>query len=692
MNNAQNAQDERSDDDRPDGVNEESGGHHDVEATDVARILPSAVRISSRRGGGLADALRPVVEKAVAASVRTDPSRLADTAIPVVGLALRRAAGRCMLGLVRAVNLVVFSLFTIRGWRWRFESMRTGRSFEEVARRHTATWPVKQVLLIHRRTGLLLAEVRSPLFASRDSDMVSGMLTAIQDFMRDSFPAAHPNEKGELRTIEVGGSTVWVEPGPLATIAAVIEGHAPPQLRPAFEEALTTIHKTLGREMQDFDGDTAPYERSRPALEACVDLRAPGSGIRILPLTWLLLAALVAVPAAWLYRVGIERHRWAAYTGMLEQEPGLVVTATGRRDGRRFVAGLRDPLARDPGELLAAAKLDAAGVVSRWHPYYAMETVFTMARARRALEPPPTVVLACEDGVLRARGTAPSDWIKRAEAAVDRLPCVSSFDASGVRTEFTDRQERWERYLAALEGRPGVIVIETGRRDGRFYVAGLRDPLAADPMALLADAGLEPSDVIGRWEPYQALDSRVVLRRAEQVLRPPSGVELSVADGVLSVTGRAPHEWIVQVEVLARTLPGMSRVDMDELVDVEAASFEDLRKKIDGEVFRFLEGTADLWPLQKKRVEGITRDIGKLYRLGRRLGRPVSIRITGHTTSSDDPRTDDQVGMGVARRVLSVLELQGLRKDLFSLHSVVEQRVAGGAERYVTLRVVIADE
>ena len=87
---------------------------------------------------------------------------------------------------------------------------------------------VEQVLLIHRPTGLKLEHCFAPTVAYQDPEMVSGMLTAIQDFVRDSF-SAPPGET--LDSLRVGDLEVWVEQGPHATIAAVIRGHAPASLR-----------------------------------------------------------------------------------------------------------------------------------------------------------------------------------------------------------------------------------------------------------------------------------------------------------------------------------------------------------------------------------------------------------------------------------------------------------------------------
>lgn len=68
--------------------------------------------------------------------------------------------------------------------------MRTGASFAEVVLRHTLLYRVEQVFLVHRESGLLLHHLTAQSIAAQAPDMVAGMLTAIQDFARDSFQVA----------------------------------------------------------------------------------------------------------------------------------------------------------------------------------------------------------------------------------------------------------------------------------------------------------------------------------------------------------------------------------------------------------------------------------------------------------------------------------------------------------------------
>jgi len=666
-------------------------------ASQVGMVLPKAVRLSSRKGFGLADALRPTVERAISASARSDPSRLVDALLPVVGPAFRRWTAEALRNLLQGCNLVVFSLFTFRGWQWRFEALRTGRTFLEVVRRHTSTWPVKQVLLIHRRTGLLLAEVRSPAFTAQDADVVSGMLTAIQDFVHDSFAGGNDAE-GQLEAIEMGDMTVWIEQGPLATVAAVIDGKAPPDLRPAFEDTLAKIHAKLGRELEQFSGDTAPFERSHLYLEACMDLRSPDRGMRVLLLTRLILAAPIVLLCLWGFNTARRHYQWVRYVDSLQGHPGIRIIQTGKENGRFTVTGLRDPLAPDPADMLAASGLSPSDVTATWEPYTAVRPDFIVTRARAILDPPSTVILEFNDGVLGLRGLATSRWIAQARASAPGLAGVSALDTQHLRDEYSDRLVRWRTYLHALTTTPGIVVLAEGRRDGRFTLLGLRDPLARDPADVLADSGLQDRDVITVWKPYQALHPDIVLARAKQILSPPHTVDLGYTGTVLNVTGAASHTWVRRAATLADVLPGVAKVNTSQLQDLEVNAFDAAREAVDSEIFRFLGDSPDLWPGQKKRVEDLVANIRTLSRLGQRIDQRFSIEIVGQTTATDQESRDERIGRGLAQRVLDVLTMQDLDPAVFTTRvqravprAGVEESGAD-AVSYVTLKVILPED
>ncbi|MCE5244969.1 MAG: OmpA family protein [Syntrophobacteraceae bacterium] len=390
-------------------------------AAEVSGVLPEAVALSSGRDGRLAAALAPTVEEILKASVRKDPRTLVAALFPVMGPAIRKAIAETVKRMIQSFDQIIGQSFSWRGLKWRIEALRTGRPFGEVVLLHSLVYRVEQVFLIHRETGLLLQHVVAGSVEAQEPDMVSGMLTAIGDFVHDSF-----RTEGEeaLNVVQLGELNLWVEQGPRAIVAGVIRGTPPEGLRQSFTEALELIHAEQRQALETFEGDNAPFEASRPCLEACLSAQYKAGGRRLSPITVLCLLALAAALAWWGWCAVQSDLRWDAYVRKLSAEPGIVVVETGKRHGQRFLSGLRDPLSKDPSDLLKEAGIDSGEVAFRWEPYYALNDSFVLARAMQLLNPPETVSLAFDKGILTVEGTASHQWIRELRGRLPALPGV----------------------------------------------------------------------------------------------------------------------------------------------------------------------------------------------------------------------------------------------------------------------------
>ena len=90
-----------------------------------------------------------------------------------------------------------------KGLKWRWQAMTSDRSYAEIVLANSVICSVDEVLLIHRETGLLLVHASRDPQHARDADLVSSMLTAIEDFARDSFDL---DDEDSLSSFSMGGS------------------------------------------------------------------------------------------------------------------------------------------------------------------------------------------------------------------------------------------------------------------------------------------------------------------------------------------------------------------------------------------------------------------------------------------------------------------------------------------------------
>ena len=401
-----------------------------VTAEELAEGLPEAITLRGQRDRQLAKALAPAVEDAISDSVRRNPQEIATAIFPVLGPAIRKAIAETMAALVASVNTALGHSFSPRGLRWRIEAWRTGVPFAQVVIKHSLVYRVEQVFLIHSATGLLLAHAAPPDQAATDADLISGMLTAIRDFVGDSF--APEKDAGGLRTFSVGELNIIVEQGPLALLAAVVRGQASDELLLKLKETIETVHLQYATALHEFEGETTPFAGAHDVIAECVQTvlvtdaaRAPEHRRRAW-LPWAIGAAVIVIAFA-----GLEwrmRRQWNRAIARIEAEPGIVLVRADRGGRRWRLSGLRDPLAARPAAVLAAVGVDTEMVDGRWQPYVSLDPVIVLLRSRAQLAAPATVTLTLATDTLHATGFAPLDWVARVGALQAFPPGVEHLD------------------------------------------------------------------------------------------------------------------------------------------------------------------------------------------------------------------------------------------------------------------------
>jgi len=432
----------------------------------LARALPDALA-HSKDDRRLKEALVPPVEAVITTSVRRNPRPLADALFPVIGPAIRKAIAHTLGGMMESLNRTLEQSVSLSAFKWRLIAWRTGRPFAEVVLLNTLVYRVEQVFLIHANTGLLLQHVVADAVPAQDADMVSGMLTAIRDFARDSF-GGHADDT--LDTFRVGELSGVVEQGPRAYVAAVVRGTPPADLRLTLQNAIETIHLRQADDLEGFDGDASRFDDARPVLQECLETRfrtsdAPASYRR----WWIAGGLAAALVAAWLGLRWADQRRFDRYLAALGEQPGLVVVDSRRAGGRFLVTGLRDPLAIDPQSLVAASGLAADRVTGRWQLYQGTDPRLALPRAEAVLRPPPGVRLTMQGDTLVATGEAPSAWMRDALLLARTLPAVRQVDLSGLQnSELRDASRRLEaRMVQFTRGTPELAP------DQEFALAGM---------------------------------------------------------------------------------------------------------------------------------------------------------------------------------------------------------------------------
>lgn len=461
-------------------------------SSEVGEILPQAMLKSSQHGAELSEAMVPTVEEIVRLSIKKDINKFADALFPVIGPAIRKAIKETIRQMLQSLNRTLEQSLSWQGFKWRLESFRTGIPFAQITLLHGLIYQVEQVFLIHRETGLLLTHLGRDDVNNQNPDLVSSMLSAINDFVGDSFEV---EANRTLDSIEVGEISIWIEPGPDAILAVAIRGEAPNSLRTTMQQTLEQVQTELGGVLTDFNGDTLPFEGRQDLLDECMQARYQSGSKGISAKTILIILMLLLLLVYWVASELQRSWQQQEYVDRLGALPGYVITGSMERDGVLVVHGLRDPLSTLPDSIREQSSL-VGQVEHRFEPYQSLLPEFVEQRARKILAPPEGVVLKFERSHLVVEGVADLSWRKRLSATLPQITGIESVDDSALKTRFT---------TAMLQPPPGVSMT---LEDGLLYVEGAADQDWINSLAMVRQQHSEIS----------VIDTRALINLTEAAL------------------------------------------------------------------------------------------------------------------------------------------------------------------------------
>ena len=442
---------------------------------DVSRVLPDAIRLRAQQDTRLLASMIPVTREALSLSIKQSPQLISDSIAPILGPAIRKAIAQAMRAMVQSLNQTLEQSMSWKGLQWRWEAYRTGKTFGEVVLLHTLQFRVEQVFLIHKSTGLLLNHVVAEGGNVQGEEVISGMLTAIRDFVHDSF--GQKQDDG-LESLQIGNLSVWIEQGSGAILAGVIRGTPPIELREIFQGTLETIHAQFSEQLQTFQGDAVTFQETRLLLEDCLQAQFKNKSKGLSWSFWIVLGLLILGLTMWAFQARSEYQRWAGLLERIGQEPGLVVTSVQEEGGQTVFYGLRDSLAIKPDQILSDFGYSPEHVGFRFKPFLDLTPDFVQKRAIRQLRPPPSVGILVEGTTLILEGAASHSWVVQAQLLAPLLPGITRVET----TQLVDTDlKQFETLTASLE--KGIIVFRVGdprlKLDQRDALSDIAETLQA---------------------------------------------------------------------------------------------------------------------------------------------------------------------------------------------------------------------
>jgi len=211
----------------------------------------------------MAEALAPIMGEAIKRQVSEAKDDVVDALYPVIGKTIRKSVAEAMKKLVETVNQKIDQTLRGRLFAKRVQSKITGVSKGELVLKDALPFRIEEIFLIHKSSGLLLSYISAiKAEASVDQELVSGMLTAIKDFVGEAFKT---ETEQELNEILYGDSKILLEMGRYSYLAVVISGVEPADFQDNLHKLSRRIHNRFFKLLRQFDGDmTKSGEIAKP--------------------------------------------------------------------------------------------------------------------------------------------------------------------------------------------------------------------------------------------------------------------------------------------------------------------------------------------------------------------------------------------------------------------------------------------
>ncbi|MFC4700201.1 OmpA family protein [Glaciecola siphonariae] len=238
-------------------------------STEVSQVLSEAIGTREQTDKSISAALNPIINRSVKSAFVHQKQELTGFIFPLVGDLVRKFVAASLREFLEKTNQIIENSVSVKGLSWRFKAWRSGLTFAQYAASQTYLYRVEQVLLIHKETGLLINSVSLDERANQRSDLISAMLTAINDFVSDSF-SVNSDKEQYLDEIKTDDSTLYLFQGPLVMLVASVTGNISPEAKAHLQQTMEGIHKTYTPQLKAYNGDATELMATSEELSQCL--------------------------------------------------------------------------------------------------------------------------------------------------------------------------------------------------------------------------------------------------------------------------------------------------------------------------------------------------------------------------------------------------------------------------------------
>jgi len=222
----------------------------------IAAVLE---RASRHHLPDLSRALREVIAPAISREIEANQDKMVDALYPIMGGMVSRYVTQSIRELMERINEKLEEGLSLERYKRKLRSRITGVSEAELLVEESGEPTISSLMVIHKETGLLIAEAHRKERTIGDTQMVASMASAIRDFIND-WIRNHQGEFSEVEILSYGNASLYIESAGSVYIVAFLDAEPENDQRRRINAFFAGLIAKYRRFFQDFDGDSRAHQ------------------------------------------------------------------------------------------------------------------------------------------------------------------------------------------------------------------------------------------------------------------------------------------------------------------------------------------------------------------------------------------------------------------------------------------------
>jgi len=203
----------------------------------------------------LSHALQSVISPAISQEIENNKDKMIDALYPIMGGMISKYVTQSIKEMMESINKKIEDGLSFDRYKRKLKSKLTGVSEVELLLEESSDADISSLLVIHKETGLLIAEAHTQNKEIDDAAMVASMASAIKDFVNDWIQSQDQETLSEVQILSYGNATLYIESAGSVYMIAFMDSEPDFEQRKEINGFFATILKHYSKLFHNFEGD-----------------------------------------------------------------------------------------------------------------------------------------------------------------------------------------------------------------------------------------------------------------------------------------------------------------------------------------------------------------------------------------------------------------------------------------------------